>query len=113
MRTEDLREKMAFQHGWARRLRKLMPFGVTYALATFENLMKDVIRPYLDMFRHVYFDDITDQPRHGGTLNPHAGGANHTKRRRTLRRIAKCDFWSVQSGEPGPCSERWHHPHAS
>jgi hypothetical protein len=36
----------------------VMPFGLCNALATFQALMNDILRPYLYRFILVFFDDI-------------------------------------------------------
>ena len=35
-----------------------MPFGLTNVLASFQELINDIIREYLDMFTLAYLDDI-------------------------------------------------------
>ena len=36
----------------------VMPFGLTNALAIFQELINNVLRPYLDIFVIAYLDDI-------------------------------------------------------
>jgi hypothetical protein len=40
----------------------VMPFGLTNASSTFQAVMNDVFREYLDEFVMVYIDDIVAQP---------------------------------------------------
>ena len=36
----------------------ILPFGLTNAPATFQRLMNDIFRPYLDKFVVIYLDDV-------------------------------------------------------
>ena len=50
--------KMAFRTRFGHYELKVMPFGLTNAPASFQALINDTLRPYLDGFACAYLDDI-------------------------------------------------------
>ena len=60
--------KTAFRIRWGHYEYQVMPFGLTNALASFQELINDTLREYLDIFVLAYLDDIlifsTDYKQH-------------------------------------------------
>ena len=56
--AEDAKEKTAFTCRYGHFQFRVMPFGLTNAPATFQRMMNDILREYIDKCAMVYLDDI-------------------------------------------------------
>ena len=56
--TEEAKEKTAFTCRYGHYQFRVMPFGLTNAPATFQSMMNDILREYIDKCAMVYLDDI-------------------------------------------------------
>ena len=76
-----------------------MPFGLTNALASFQELINDTLREYLDIFVLAYLDDIlifsTDYKQHV----QHVRMVLQKLREKDLSvKLSKCEFYKYSIG---------------
>ncbi len=76
-----------------------MPFGLTNAPATFQTLMNDIFRPFLDTFVMVYLDDILI---YSTTLEEHESHVRQAlqvlRKHRLYCKMSKCEFFKKEVG---------------
>lgn len=86
-------QKTAFNTPYGHWEFRVMSFGLTNAPATFQNLMCDLMRPFLNRFASVFFDDCLCWSR---TLSEHVEHVRqilHTMRANKLyAKLSKCHF---------------------
>jgi hypothetical protein len=75
----------------------VMPFGLTNAPATFQTLMNDIFRPYLDKFIMVYLDDILI---FSDTLEDHEKHVRQAlavlRQNKLYCKVSKCEFFQTE-----------------
>ena len=91
--------KTAFRTRFGHYEYQVMPFGLTNAPASFQALINDVLRPYLDRFVVAYLDDILVYSQSEKEHKEHVRTVLKALLKRELRvKLSKCEF-SVQSTE--------------
>lgn len=77
----------------------VMPFGLTNAPATFQTLMNDIFRPFLDKFIMVYLDDILIYSETLEEHDQHVRQALEVLRQHRLYcKPSKCEFFKTELG---------------
>ena len=77
----------------------VMPFGLTNAPATFQTLMNDIFRPFLDKFLMVYLDDILIYSKTLEEHEQHIRQALQVLRENKLyAKPSKCEFFKTKMG---------------
>ena len=75
----------------------VMSFGLTNAPATFNRLMQDIFKPYLDDFVLVFFDDILIYSKTQEEHEDHVRKVLHLLRQHKLyAKRSKCSFYALQ-----------------
>jgi hypothetical protein len=75
----------------------VMPFGLTNAHSTFQGLLNEVFRPYLQKFVLVFFDDILVYSRDIKDHIKHLKVVLEVLQQQQLfAKPTKCDFWRLE-----------------
>jgi len=91
---EDDIEKTAFRTRYGHFQYKVMPFGLTNAPATFQALVQDVLRPFLDIFVIVYIDDILIYSQNDQEHAQHIHQVlDQLRQHKLYGTMAKCEFF--------------------
>lgn len=90
--------KTAFKTRYGHYEYRVMPFGLCNAPATFQRLMNDILRPFLDKFVIVYLDDIMV---FSPTLDQHHDHLqqvfNVLKKHQLYAALDKCEFYQTST----------------
>ncbi|GKD48470.1 putative nucleotidyltransferase, ribonuclease H [Tanacetum coccineum] len=93
VREEDI-PKTAFRTRYGHYEFRVIPFGLTNALAVFMDLMKRMCKPYLDKFVTVFIDDILIYSRNEREHEEHLKTILELLKKEELyAKFSKCEFW--------------------
>ena len=86
--------KTAFRTRYGHYEYQVMPFGLTNAPASFQGLLNDVLRPFLDLFAVVYLDDILIFSKTRAEHTEHLHRVLDALRKHSLFvKLEKCSFY--------------------
>jgi len=92
---EDI-QKTAFRTRYGHFEFKVLPFGLTNAPATFQTMMNEIFRPYLDIFVIIYLDDILIYSKDSEEHLQHLKKVLQILRDNKLYgKLSKCEFFKL------------------
>lgn len=93
IKEEDI-PKIAFRTRYRQYEFVVMPFGLTYALAVFMDLMNWVFHEYLDKFVLVFIDDILIYSKMKREHEQHLRlTLDRLRKEKLYAKFSKCEFW--------------------